>query len=50
MKSGALALFATGMSGLPRFITEAAAGTQMLPMYKKIKPWFVFFSAEPWMD
>ena len=35
MKSGALALFATGMSGLPRFITEAAAGTQMLPMYKK---------------
>lgn len=35
MKSGALALFATGISGLPRFITEAAAGTQMLPMYKK---------------
>jgi len=25
------------MSGLPRFITEAAAGTQMLPMYKKNK-------------
>ena len=37
MKSGALALFATGISGLPRFITEAAAGTQMLPMYKKNK-------------
>ncbi len=37
MKSGALALFATGISGLPRFITEVAAGTQMLPMYKKNK-------------
>ncbi|MFM1970913.1 MAG: hypothetical protein RL731_735, partial [Bacteroidota bacterium] len=37
MKSGALALFATGISGLPRFITEAAAGTQMLPAYKKNK-------------
>jgi uncharacterized protein (DUF1501 family) len=37
MKSGALALFATGISVLPRFITEAAAGTQMLQAYKKNK-------------
>jgi uncharacterized protein (DUF1501 family) len=37
MKSGALALFATGFGGLPNFIAAAASGSKILQPYKKNK-------------
>ncbi|OYU56118.1 MAG: hypothetical protein CFE25_02425 [Chitinophagaceae bacterium BSSC1] len=37
MKSGALALFATGFGGLPNFIASAASGQKILQPYKKNK-------------
>jgi uncharacterized protein (DUF1501 family) len=37
MKSGALALFATGFGGLPNFIAQAASGSKILQPYKKNK-------------
>ncbi len=37
MKSGAMALFATGFGGLPNFIASAASGQKILQPYKKAK-------------
>ena len=37
MKSGAMALFATGFGGLPNFIASAASGQKILQPYKKNK-------------
>lgn len=37
MKSGALALFATGFGGLPNFIASAASGQKIIQPYKKNK-------------
>ncbi|MEY2903599.1 MAG: hypothetical protein RLY89_2705 [Bacteroidota bacterium] len=37
MKSGAMALFATGFGGLPNFIASAASGQKIIQPYKKNK-------------
>jgi uncharacterized protein (DUF1501 family) len=37
MKSGAMALFATGFGGMPNFIASAASGQKILQPYKKNK-------------
>ena len=51
MRSGAMALFATGIAGgIPAFITRAAAAALPPAPYKKIRCWSVFFKEERWMD
>ncbi|MEY4868112.1 MAG: hypothetical protein RIT36_1011, partial [Bacteroidota bacterium] len=37
MKSGAMALFATGLGGVPSFITATAGEKKTIPPYKKNK-------------
>ena len=37
MRSGAMALFATGLGGVPSFITATAGERKIIPPYKKTK-------------